>query len=450
MSKIRGQYFVVEKIGPKQSLTPEGFLLCEEVPVARTGMMVYGPDETPLETGLDGIVKIFRDEEEVFRPETMASIVGKPVTKGHPEDDVTPDTWKDLAHGVVMNVRRGEGALDDLLLADLLITTSEGIEAVNSGKREISLGYEADYEEVGPGVGKQSNIIGNHVALVDQARCGPRCAIGDSKSNLEKPMKKVSKNNLSSLLVRAFKAKDQAELEEIEKEVTDQVEIIPDPEPQGSEGDHIHIHTGGGDEEPETRCQFSDQDIDEFIQQNASEHEQFFQRIARLEELVGGLVGHEEIEENEPLDEMVEELPSEDQEMVAKAHDSAFLGNFFNDVLAQAEILSPGIRMPTFDSKEKPKDTLKSLCQFRRRALSKAYRVTDTKEIISDILGGRSPNFNSMSCGAIGVLFSSAVSAKRNQNNSARVPSFDSKSQSNRPTITSLADLNRLNAERYK
>ena len=154
----RLEFFTIEKLGPKQSMTPEGFLLCEEVPIARTGMMIYGPDETPIDAGPDGLVKIFREEDEVFRPETVASAQGKPVTDDHPDEDVTPVTWKEKTVGIAMNVRRGVGAMDDLLLADLLITTEEGIELIQDGKREISCGYDADYEETAPGVGCQKTF----------------------------------------------------------------------------------------------------------------------------------------------------------------------------------------------------------------------------------------------------------------------------------------------------
>ncbi len=68
---------------------------------------------------------------------------------------------------------------DDILLADLLITDKAAIESVRAGLREVSCGYDADYEQIEPGRGRQRNIIGNHVALVEKGRCGSRCAIGD-------------------------------------------------------------------------------------------------------------------------------------------------------------------------------------------------------------------------------------------------------------------------------
>lgn len=73
------RHYTVHRLGPKRALTPEGFLLCEDVPVARTGEMLYGPGEVPVEPGPDGLIRISRTPDEVFRPETLASCIGKPV-----------------------------------------------------------------------------------------------------------------------------------------------------------------------------------------------------------------------------------------------------------------------------------------------------------------------------------------------------------------------------------
>src|SRR6185503_11189172 len=130
------KFFVKEKLGLTRSTTPEGFLLIENTPVARTGEMLYGPGETPVEVGPDGITKIDRSPEEVFRPETIASCSGKPVVNDHPSSDVNPDNWNELAVGVMMHPRRGTGTLDDTLMADLLITNRGAIDDIKSGKLE--------------------------------------------------------------------------------------------------------------------------------------------------------------------------------------------------------------------------------------------------------------------------------------------------------------------------
>lgn len=171
-------FFVSEIHSENIAETPDGFLVCKNVPVARTGEYIYAKGEVPV-SDKDGIVKILRNEEVVFDEDTIKSFEGKPITLDHPDEFVTPENWNELAHGHLQNVRRGDGEKSDLLLADLLITTSKAIELVKGGLRQVSLGYDSDYEELETGVGRQKDIIGNHLALVDKGRAGNRCAIGD-------------------------------------------------------------------------------------------------------------------------------------------------------------------------------------------------------------------------------------------------------------------------------
>jgi hypothetical protein len=199
--------------------TPEGYLLCLDVAIARAGAQEYLPEEVPLSApkGKDTVL-VYRMESDVFAPDTIASFEGKPVTLDHPENFVTPETWRELSRGLAQNLRRGEGKDRDLLLADLLITDQDAIAAVRDGLREISCGYDADYEETGPGVGRQVNIIGNHVALVDQGRCGPRCKIQDNQPENSEMKKSKMGAFLDRLLgnAKVMKALDEA-AEEIEK-----------------------------------------------------------------------------------------------------------------------------------------------------------------------------------------------------------------------------------------
>lgn len=457
----RGTFYVTEKLGPKQSLTPEGFLLCEEVPIARTGMMIYGPDEVPISTGPDGIIRVFREEDEVFRAETIASANGKPVTNDHPEDDVTPQTWRELTVGVALNPRRGTGALDDLLLADFLVTTPEGIEAVRSGKVEVSCGYEADYEETAVGVGRQSNIIFNHVALVENGRCGPRCAIGDRQTinPKEKQMANKGRSKLVDALMKAFKAKDAEEVEQIAKEVADEL-----PGAEGENGDtHIHIHAGGEgpagtvtdeDEPSSVRANFTDEDIQAHIDQNASEHAEMSARIQALEELVASLApaaATEDEEGGELIEQMKDEFPEEVQAEAVKAKDSAYLSDSYKDTVAMAEILVPGIRVPTFDRSAKPGQSFKKICGLRRQALDLAYAQPATRGMLDDLLAGKPLDTKNMTCDAIRTLFRSASTTQRSINNgAARTGDRSSLVQSQAGAhVSSLAELNRRNAERY-
>jgi uncharacterized protein len=186
-SVIASGVLAAEQIGRKQSITPEGFLLCEEVPIARVGSQDYAYFELPELEAKDGVIVADRTADVLFSAETLASFEGKPITIDHPPDFVTPANYMSVARGTVRNVRRGEGAQSDLMLADLLITDAEAIRRVQSKDlNQVSNGYDAEYEQIAPGRARQTNIVGNHVALVKSARCGPVCSIGDSAANLKR------------------------------------------------------------------------------------------------------------------------------------------------------------------------------------------------------------------------------------------------------------------------
>ncbi len=179
-------YYTTEILSANMELTPEGFLLCRNVPIARIGTMLYAAGEVPVTPDQDGLIRIERLPEDVFADTTVRSFNGKAFTIDHPPVDVTPDNWSELAKGIVQDVRRGSGIDDDFLVADVLITEAAAIKKVREeGLRQVSCGYDAEYEEIQPGRGRQFNIIGNHLALVDEGRCGSRCAIGDTMKKLK-------------------------------------------------------------------------------------------------------------------------------------------------------------------------------------------------------------------------------------------------------------------------
>ena len=196
---------------------PEGYLLCLNVPVARTGTQEYLPEELglPAGNGPPGLIPVIRPEEEVFSKETIASFEGMPVTNDHPPDGVDIGNIKALQKGHAHNVRRGSGEERDLLLADLIITDPVLIGLIMDGKREISCGYTYELcEENGKYI--QRRIRGNHVAVVDAGRAGPRVSIKDQRP--ERRTRKMKKS-LSKILARMAKDGDIETVAEIIEEM---------------------------------------------------------------------------------------------------------------------------------------------------------------------------------------------------------------------------------------
>jgi len=173
-------------LGEHRKLTDEGYMICVDVPIARIGEIEYNSNElSALTPDMYGKITVIRDECSLFDQEVMDSFNGKPFVVNHPSSLensglVDSNNWKNHSAGVIQNVRRGMGVYSNYLIADILVNDSQAINMINTGIRELSIGYTADFEVTRPGIAMQRNTIGNHVALVRRGRAGPMCAIGDS------------------------------------------------------------------------------------------------------------------------------------------------------------------------------------------------------------------------------------------------------------------------------
>ena len=211
---------------------PEGYLLCLNVPVARTGAQEYLPEELCLPPG-PGMIPVLRPEEEVFSPEAIASFEGMPVTNGHPPEGVDVSNIRALQKGHAHNVRRGSGQEADLLLADLIITDPGLISAIlEEGKREISCGYTYELSREN-GRYVQRRIRGNHVAVVDAGRAGARVSIKDHYPTEESRTHSMKKS-LSKVLARMAKDGDLETVAGIIEEMIDPAETGAEL-PEGAE-----------------------------------------------------------------------------------------------------------------------------------------------------------------------------------------------------------------------
>lgn len=180
------------RISDSISRTPEGFLICRDVPIARVGVQEYlgreiGQTERPEE-----VFKVNRPAEEVFSPAAVASFEGKPVTENHPDEDVTSENYAQYIRGVVRDVRKGAGQYEGCLVADLVIHDGALVRSIQDGKREISCGYNCLWVPTGDHTLEQREIRGNHVAVVDKGRAGHGVAIHDQAMEEVRPMAKGS------------------------------------------------------------------------------------------------------------------------------------------------------------------------------------------------------------------------------------------------------------------
>jgi len=403
------KYFFTTRIGPNRYEMGDGSLLCKDVPIARTGTQVYLADDLPeIEPDDDGEIVVTRTPEEVFSPEALASFEGMSVVILHPEDEqgnikfVDPKNWRQLAIGHVTNVRRGKGEQADLVLADLVIKDQMGIQAVLDGLRQVSCGYDAEYEQTSPGKANQYQIRGNHTALVPNGRAGIRCSIGDSKSMASK-----AKQWLASLK-KAVKTKDSAATEELMDNV---------PENLTGDDDDTIPTVVVKIEGPDAVTPPSEQSS-----QPTDDENDLGTRLSALEATVQALVA-----KLTPAtgDAESEEEKTEEKKMTGDA-------GYQQDVLSRAELIMPGFSLPDGSK----------MGTIKRQVLSAAFKTADGRKLIEP-LAGKNTDFDKIHMTTVDSIFNGAAELAKSRNNGLQgLAAFSANANS-----TDVAALNNTNKD---
>ena len=142
--------------------TAEGFIRDTPI-VGRTGILVY--------RNADGTErKEYRPPEEAFKADSLASLMGKPITIGHKAFVTAGNAAQVAPVGSVLSAGRQDG---NNIVADIVVYN------LDTDSRELSCGYTLTLDET-PGVtpdgqhydAVQRNIVYNHLAIVPQGRAG--------------------------------------------------------------------------------------------------------------------------------------------------------------------------------------------------------------------------------------------------------------------------------------
>lgn len=155
--------------------TPEGYLH-GEFPITRPGVFPY------MRNG-GSVSQVAKLPDEVFSKETIESANNKPLTNDHPNVGVDVRNFKALSVGMTDSDAHVE---DNKLVVGATITDPDMIAQVKSGKRELSIGFNADVPTESGEYGgaqydaAQRNIKINHIAIVDRGRAGHGISIHDS------------------------------------------------------------------------------------------------------------------------------------------------------------------------------------------------------------------------------------------------------------------------------
>ena len=142
--------------------TAEGFIRDTPV-VGRTGILLY--------RNADGTERReYRPPDEAFKADSLASLMGKPITIGHKAFVTAGNAAKVAPVGSVLSAGRQDG---NNIVADIVVYN------LDTDSRELSCGYTLTLDET-PGTtpdgrhydAVQRNIVYNHLAIVPQGRAG--------------------------------------------------------------------------------------------------------------------------------------------------------------------------------------------------------------------------------------------------------------------------------------
>jgi len=417
------RFNTILKLGPNREITKEGFTLFRNVSISRTGWQVYGPNEgTGIEPGPDGLVHIFRSPEEVFRTETLDSCNGKSLVIQHPDDDVTPYNWRDLTHGFMVNARRGTGDQKDESVADVFVTTPEALAEIDSGMREVSLGYDADYFQTGPGKGEQRSLYINHVALVEAGRCGSRCAVKDhANARPDAESKEICMSKIWDAVLAALPTKDEATIKAAVLKARDAEEEAEEKkkkeEAEAKDKALDARFQTITDSLPKLVTDAVRDCMKEMQDKAAKDAEEERERKEKEEK-----ESRDRARDDEEEAELEEEAPDEKKKDARRAKDSALLVDSFNTVKSQAEIVAPGIQFPTFDAAADPKKTFRDcICGLRRKALTLGLNDTATAAVIAQVRGRAIDQaaIATLSCRDTRSLFNGVMAVKSQMNTAA-------------------------------
>jgi uncharacterized protein len=162
-----------------RELDENGYLLVRGCPISSYGIFDYGAGQLDMPGDPNRIVKVYRPEAAVSDPDAISSFKNVPLINDHEmlsgfSNDSTATAPEKYGVSGVLTANVYYDA--PWMRGDIKVFSREMQEALQSGKKDLSLGYSCDFIEQ-PGVWNnqpyeavQTNLRGNHIALVDEGR----------------------------------------------------------------------------------------------------------------------------------------------------------------------------------------------------------------------------------------------------------------------------------------
>ena len=205
-----------------------GYWEIKNNPISKVGVFPYMGRSISDECEPDKVYYVYRPATTLEQSVDTWDNPPKPFINDH---EMLGEGFSKIDDRPVQGVIHNPHFEDGVLYADLSVYSESLKDKIANGKKELSLGYFCKYrKEKGVYKGQaydfvQEDMVGNHIALVDNGRCGSDVKVFDSKctmDSLEIPDDKILdlKKNEDSANITTTETKDSdMEKEEIKKEV---------------------------------------------------------------------------------------------------------------------------------------------------------------------------------------------------------------------------------------
>ena len=174
---VKGEATKDSEFATHREVDQNNYVLIDKNPISRSGVFPYlgksiGASEP------DKVYNVYRPDSELSDPEAINSFKLIPLVNDHTmlgskEQHLTPPEDKGVegVTGDLVEYKNG------VLYANLKIFSQKLYDMIKRGKTDLSLGYRCAYEKTAgifngtPYEYIQRQLRGNHIALVDEARC---------------------------------------------------------------------------------------------------------------------------------------------------------------------------------------------------------------------------------------------------------------------------------------
>lgn len=331
-----------------KTVDKSGFWFIPHNPISKVGIFDYLGSSISDECEPNKVYKVFRSGETLLASVPTWDNPPKPFINDH---EMLGEGFTEIDERPVQGVITNPQYEDGVLYADITVYSEKLKEAIENGKKELSLGYFCKFEKQ-PGTYEgenydyiQTNMVGNHIALVDAGRCGSDVKVFDHKcvmdsfdviskdeglkktetsANIEEEQKTETKDSAMADIrksIQAILAKDSADTEKVE-ELAELIGKTAKDEEAEKEEKKAEDKCGKDEdpkEEAEKKAEDSDEEEEKEIKDNDDEEKEVKdEQLSLLKKIADGidelLKKSDEKKEEEKAEDADEESKSEDED----------------------------------------------------------------------------------------------------------------------------------------